>query len=100
MSLLRRPLDLPASLKTHRLQLFEEQVLPVLRARAEYPSIEHLWIRETIQQAEKVLQEVNTWAEAVMEYELSRCESCGGEPEDCTRWVALAVRRSDLYPMD
>ena len=91
-SLLRRPLDLPPSLETQRLQLIEEEVVPVLRARARYPSVGHLWIRDTMQQAEKALQEVNTRAEAVMEYELTRVNPAEIEPADCTRWAALAVR--------
>jgi hypothetical protein len=92
VSLLRRPLDLPPSLETHRLQLVEEQVAPVLRARARYPSVEHPWIQGTMQQVEKALQEVSTRAEAVMEYELTRVNPAEIEPADCTRWAALAVR--------
>jgi hypothetical protein len=91
-SILRRPLDLPPSLETHRLHLVEEEVAPVLRARARYPSVGHRWIRDTMQQAEKALQEVNTRAEAVMEYELTRVNPAEVEPGDCTRWAALAVR--------
>jgi hypothetical protein len=43
-------------------------------------------------QVEKALQEVNTRAEAVMEYELTRLNPAQVEPDDCTRWAALAVR--------
>ena len=92
VSLLRRPLDLPHSMETHRLQLVEEQVAPVLRERARRPSVGHLWIRDTIQQMEKALQEMDTRAEAVMEYELTRVNPAEVAPDDCTRWAALAVR--------
>jgi hypothetical protein len=92
VSLIRRPLDLPASLKDHRLQLVEEHVSPVLHFRAEYPTVGHLWIRDTMQRVEKALEDVNTRAEAVMEYELSRVDPAEVKPEDRTRWVALAVR--------
>jgi len=92
VSILGCPLDLPPSLETHRLHLVEEEVAPVLRARARYPSVGHHWIRDTMQQAEKALQEVNTRAEAVMEYELTRVNPAEVEPEDCIRWAALAVR--------
>jgi len=40
----------------------------------------------------KAIDEVNTRAEAVMEYELSRVLPSEVKPEDCTRWLALAVR--------
>ncbi|MEW6667804.1 MAG: hypothetical protein AB1512_21555 [Thermodesulfobacteriota bacterium] len=92
VSLLRRPLDLPTSLETHRLQILEEQVAPVLRSRAQYPSVGHLWIRDTMRQVEKALEEVNTRAEAVMEYELTRVNPAEVEPAHHTRWAALAVR--------
>ena len=92
VSLLRRPLDFPPSLETHRLQLVEEQVAPVLCARARWPSTGHHWIRDTMKQVEKALEEVNTRVEAVMEYELTRVNPAEVEPGDCTRWAALAVR--------
>lgn len=92
VSLLRRPLDLPDSLETHRLKIFDEHVAPVIHARSRYPSVGQLWIRETLQQLEKALEEVNTRAEAVMEYELTRVNPAEVEPADYTRWAALAVR--------
>lgn len=92
VSVQSRPLDLPTSLETHRLQALEEHVVPVLRARARYPSIGHPWIRDTIQQVEKALEEVNTRAEAVMEYELTRVNPAEVEPAQHPRWAALAVR--------
>jgi hypothetical protein len=91
-SLLSRPFDLPPSLEAHRLQLVEEQVVPVLHARARYPSVGHAWIQDAIRQVEKALQEVDTRAGAVMEYELTRVNPAEVEPDDCTRWAALAVR--------
>jgi len=91
-SLLSRPFDLPPSLEAHRLQLVEEQVVPVLHARARYPSVGHAWIQGAMQQVEKALQEVDTRAAAVMEYELTRVNPAEVEPDDCTRWAALAVR--------
>ncbi len=92
VSLLRRPLDLPASLESHRLQLVNEQVGQVLNARARHPSVGHPWIRDTMQQLEKALQEVNIRTEAVMEYELTRVNPVEVGPDNCTRWAALAVR--------
>ncbi len=92
VSLLRRPLDLPASLSAHRLRLVEEHASPVLLARAGYPSVGHFWIKETMQQVEKALQEVNTRAEAVMEYELTRVDPAEVESEERIRWAAVAVR--------
>lgn len=92
VALLRRPLDLPASLEAHRLQLFEEQVSPLMRARARCSSVGHIWIQETMKRVEKALLEVSTRAEAVMEYELTRVNPADVEPTDCTRWAALAVR--------
>lgn len=90
--LLSRPFDLPPSLERHRIQLVEEQVAPVLSNRARHPSVGSPWIQGTMQQIEKALQEVNTRAEAVMEYELTRVNPVEVEPGDYTRWVALAVR--------
>jgi hypothetical protein len=45
-----------------------------------------------MQQVEKALQEVDTRAEAVMEYELTRLNPAQVEPDEYTRWAALAVR--------
>jgi hypothetical protein len=91
-SLLSRPFDLPPSLEAHRLQLVEEQVVPVLHAWARRPSVGHAWIQGAMRQVEKELQEVDTRAGAVMEYELTRVNPAEVEPDDCTRWAALAVR--------
>lgn len=91
-SILRRPLDLPPPMEIHRLQLIEEHVTPVLRRQARYPSVGHSWIHDTVQQVEKALQEMDTRAEAVMEYELARLIPSQVEPGDYTRWAALAVR--------
>lgn len=92
VSILPRSLDLPLPLETHRLQLVEEHVITVLRGRARYPSVGHPWIHGTMQQVEKALQEVDTRAEAVMEYELTRLNPAQVEPDEYTRWAALAVR--------
>jgi hypothetical protein len=90
--LLSQPFDLPPSLEVHRIQLVEEQVVPILSHRARHPSMGVPWIQGTMKQIEKALQEVNTRAEAVMEYELTRVNPAEVEPENYTRWAALAVR--------
>ncbi|MBI3922131.1 MAG: hypothetical protein HY318_11990, partial [Armatimonadetes bacterium] len=92
LALLRRPRDLPEGLAAHRLRLVEEHVAPVLRSRARDSDVGHRWVRDTMQRVEKALQEVNTRAEAVVEYELTRVNPANIESEDHTRWAGLAVR--------
>ena len=92
IAILRRPLELPSPLETHRLQLVEEHVTPVLHAHARYSSVGHSWIHDTMKKVENALQEVDIRAEAVMEYELARLNPAQVEPDDYTRWAALAMR--------
>lgn len=92
LRLSQRPVELPGPMAAHRQQLMEEYGAAVLRARARYPTVGHRWVRDSIQQLEKALQEVNTRAVAVMEYELDRLDPAGMEPDERVRWAALAVR--------
>lgn len=84
--------ELPDSMADHRRRLIDEYGAAVLRARARFPAVGHLWVRDSVQQLEKALQEVNTRAEAVMAYELARLDPADMEPNERIRWAALAVR--------
>lgn len=92
LGIFQRPVDLPASMAAHRQQLMDDHGAAVLRARAHYPTVGHQWISDSVTQLEKMLQEVNTRAEAVMEYELTRLDPADVKPDDRIRWAALAVR--------
>ena len=92
LGIFQMPADLPASMAAHRQQLMDEHGTAVLRARARYPTVGHRWLRDSVTQLEKALQEVNTRAEAVMEYELTRLDPADVKPDDRIRWAALAVR--------
>jgi len=86
--------DLPKAMAEHRAQLADEYAGEVLRERARWPEVGQRWVRDTAQRVEKALQEVNTRAAAVMEYELARLEPASVEPAERVRWAALAVRLS------
>jgi len=88
----RSPTDLPASMAAHRQHLMEELATGVLRDRARYPSVGHRWVQESMDRLKKALEEVNTRAEAVMEYELDRLDPASLEPVERIRWAAVAVR--------
>ena len=92
LGIFQMPVDLPASMSTHREKLMDERGAAVLRARTRYPTVGHRWIRDSVKQLEKALQEISTQAEAVMEYELARLDPAEMEPDDRIRWAALAVR--------
>jgi len=92
LGIFRSPVELPDSMAAHRERLMDEQGAAVLRARARFPTVGHRWIRDSVEQLEKALREINTRAEAVMEYELARLDPAEMEPGDCIRWAALAVR--------
>jgi len=92
LGVFRSPVELPDSMAAYRERLMDEQGAALLRARARFPTVGHRWIRDSVKQFEKALQEINTRAEAVMEYELARLDPAEMEPDDRTRWAALAVR--------
>lgn len=92
LKLSQRPVELPGPIAAPRQQLMEEYGAAVLGARARFPTVGHRWVRDSIQQLEKALQEVNTRAEAVMEYELDRLAPAEIELKERVRWAALAVR--------
>ena len=86
------PVPLPDSLATYRQRLMDEQGVPVLVARARYPTVGWRWVQDSIKRLEEALREINTRAEAVMEYEVDRLDPADVDPIDCVRWAALAVR--------
>lgn len=86
------PTDLPETMAAHRERLVTEHVGGVLRGRARFPDVGYRWIQDSVEAVRKALEEVNTRAEAVMEYELRRLDPATSEPPDRTRWAALAVR--------
>lgn len=88
----RFPVDLPASMAAHRQELLEDRGLPVLRAQACHPIVGHRWVQDALKQLTRVLEEVNTRAEAVMAYELARLDPAGMEAAERIRWAAVAVR--------
>ena len=84
--------DLPKAMAEHREQLAGEYVGEVVAERARWPEVGHRWVRDTTERVRKALEEVNTRAEAVMEYELGRLDPAAVEPRERVRWAALAVR--------
>ncbi len=92
LGIFQMPVDLPASMATHRRQLMDEYGADALKARASYPTVGHLWIQESIKRVEEALREVNTRSESVMEYELARLTPDNMEQVERIRWAALAVR--------
>lgn len=88
----RFPTDLPASMAAHRQQLMDELGMGVLRDRARHPSVGHRWVQDSTDRVKKALEEVNTRAEAVMEYELDRLDPADLESVERIRWAAMAVR--------
>lgn len=92
LGITQRPVPLPASMADHRQRLMDEHVAPTLRARAKYPTAGHRWVRDSVKQLEKALQEVNVRSKSVIGYELTRLEPAGVEPDERLRWAALSVR--------
>lgn len=74
LGIFQSPVELPEAMAAHRQQLMDEYAGDVLRARACFPAVGHLWIKDSLKQLEQALEEVNTRAEAVMSYELARLE--------------------------
>lgn len=92
LGIFQSPVELPEAMAAHRHQLMDEYAGDALRARACFPAVGHLWIRDSLKQLEQALEEVNTRAEAVMSYELARLEPADVGPTECIRWAALATR--------
>jgi hypothetical protein len=92
LGVFQSPTALPETMAAHRQQIMEEYTGKVLRARARFPAVGHHWIRDSVQQLERALQEVSTRAEAVMEYELARLDPADMEPNERIPWAALAAR--------
>lgn len=92
LGVFRSPVPLPATMADHRQRLMDEHVAPTLRARANYPTLGHRWVRDSVKQLEKALQEVNTRSESVISYELTRLEPAEVELREQVRWAVLSVR--------
>ncbi|GFP31761.1 hypothetical protein HKBW3S42_00068 [Candidatus Hakubella thermalkaliphila] len=92
LGIFQSPVELPEAMAAHRHQLIDEYTGDVLRARACFPAVGHLWIRDSLKQLEQALEEVNTRAEAVMSYELARLDPAEVGPTERIHWAALAAR--------
>ncbi|MBI5032600.1 MAG: hypothetical protein HZB51_18905 [Chloroflexi bacterium] len=92
MHLLARPTALPDAMAAHREQLVNEYVADVLRSHARDKEVGHRWVNEAVERLRKALEEVDTRAEAVMLYELTRLNPNQVDVEEQTRWAMLAVR--------
>ena len=92
LRLLSRPTDLPDAMATHRQILMDEHVADVLRARARDANVGHRWVSASVERLQKALEEVDTRAEAVMLYELTRLNPAEVKLEERTRWAMLAAR--------
>ena len=90
LGIFQMPVDLPASMATHRHQLMEEYGTNVLNPRASYPTVGHLWVQDSVKRAEEAFREVNTRSESVMEYELARLDPANMGPVERIHWAALA----------
>ncbi len=92
LHLLSRPTDLPDAMAMHRQQLMDEHVADVLRARARDVNVGHRWVSTSVERLQKALEEVDTHAEAVMLYELTRLNPAEVKLEERARWAMLAAR--------
>lgn len=92
LEVFQSPVKLPDSMAAHRQQLVDECATAVLHHRASFPTVGHRWVRDSVKRLERALEEVNTRAEAVMAYELTRLDPADVEPHERLRWAALAVR--------
>jgi hypothetical protein len=90
--ILRFPIELPDTIAAYRAKIVDEYAVGVLRDRAIIPAAGERWITESVDRLRKALREVNTRAEAVMEYELARLDPVEMEARERLRWLALAVR--------
>ena len=77
-------------MEKHRRQLLEEQAYPALRSSAQDPALGYKWVQESIERLRKSFEEVDTRAQAVMEYELSRLDPAQVELEEKVHWAVLA----------
>ncbi|MEW5719647.1 MAG: hypothetical protein AB1817_13535, partial [Chloroflexota bacterium] len=92
LHLLSRPTDLPDAMAAHRQELMDEHIADVLRARARDANVGYRWVQTSVERLQKVLEEVDTRAEAVMLYELARLNPVEVKLEERTRWTMLAAR--------
>ena len=91
LRIIRFPVELPAAIAGYRARIVECAV-NVLRDRAAFPAAGERWISESVKRIEQALRDVDTRAEAVMDYELTRLDPVGMEAQERLRWLALAVR--------
>ena len=92
LGVFQHPVPQPEAMAVHRQQLVDERGAAVLRARARYPTVGHLWIQDSVKRLEKSLQEVSARADAVMEYDLARLDPSEAKANERIRWAALAAR--------
>lgn len=92
LRLLSRPTDLPDAMAAHRQNLMDEHIADVLRARARDATVGYRWVQTCVERLQKALAEVDTRAEAVMLYELTRLNPAEVKLEERTRWAMLAAR--------
>lgn len=86
----QRPLSFPEAMEKHRRRLLEEYAYPDLGRMAAHPLVGHKWVRDSIERLRKSLEEVDTRAQAVMEYELSRLDPAPLALEEKVHWAVLA----------
>ena len=86
----RRPLAFPETMEKHRRQLLEEYAYSALRQSARNPLVGYRWVKESVERLRKTIEEVDTRAQAVMEYELSRLDTAQVDVEERIHWAVLA----------
>jgi len=92
LGVFQHPVPLPEAMAVHRQQIMDERGAVVLRSRARFPTVSHVWVRDSARALERTLEEVSTRAEAVMEYDLARLDPAGVKASERIRWAALAAR--------
>lgn len=88
----QRPVPLPAAMSDHRGKLVAEHLGDFLRGQSHRSEVGHVWVREAVKSLEKLLEEVDQRAEAVMLYELERLDPSQIPVADRLPWAALAIR--------
>jgi hypothetical protein len=89
---LQMPVPLPDPMAAYRQRLMDERGVSVLVAQAKYPTVGWRWVQDSVKRLEETLREVNTRAEAVMDYEVDRLDPADVDPTERIRWAALSVR--------
>lgn len=90
--LVARPTGLPAAMAAHRQHLMDEHVADVLQTRAHDAAVGNCWVSTSIERLRTALEGVDTRAQAVMLYELTRLNPAEVELNERTRWALLAAR--------